>query len=272
MKCPYCGIYFIDGERECPVCGRRIPTGAAKSKETGELHQNTQHKKVKFSAKPDSEQRRQMHAADAPPSPPLRTFSAKPKQKSGGRGCLVGVLLLLLLFSLFGGLFGLVFDAAFVDQIIEGVNSGMEDAFSDPSENLQEYSEELDEVPKELVGTWKSEDTDLTFEFRKNGQVRWNREGFDEPLQATPTVVSYASLQEASEEVISDIADEYGLEQLAPEEYTMYEVSAYNPWNEGDMDVDLDLRLYVSNEEENPDTLVVYDHYSDEYDAFHRAK
>lgn len=23
MKCPYCGIHYLDEERECPICGRR---------------------------------------------------------------------------------------------------------------------------------------------------------------------------------------------------------------------------------------------------------
>ena len=32
MKCPYCGVHYLDGERECPVCGRRPGIIAPKKK------------------------------------------------------------------------------------------------------------------------------------------------------------------------------------------------------------------------------------------------
>ena len=32
MKCPYCGVHYLDSEHECPVCGKRPGIGAPKKK------------------------------------------------------------------------------------------------------------------------------------------------------------------------------------------------------------------------------------------------
>ena len=41
MRCPYCGVNYTDGERQCPICGKRAPLNAPKKKKTidfGILH------------------------------------------------------------------------------------------------------------------------------------------------------------------------------------------------------------------------------------------
>ena len=34
MRCPYCGVNYTDGERQCPICGKRAPLNAPKKKKT----------------------------------------------------------------------------------------------------------------------------------------------------------------------------------------------------------------------------------------------
>lgn len=41
MKCPYCGIHYMDEERECPICGKRNPGAGAAARETAHHHAGT---------------------------------------------------------------------------------------------------------------------------------------------------------------------------------------------------------------------------------------
>lgn len=34
MRCPYCDVNYTDGERQCPICGKRAPLNASKKKKT----------------------------------------------------------------------------------------------------------------------------------------------------------------------------------------------------------------------------------------------
>ena len=38
MKCPYCGVHYMDDERECPICGKRSPVFGEKSRGTAHNH------------------------------------------------------------------------------------------------------------------------------------------------------------------------------------------------------------------------------------------
>lgn len=38
MKCPYCGVHYMDDERECPICNKRSPMFGAKPRGTAHNH------------------------------------------------------------------------------------------------------------------------------------------------------------------------------------------------------------------------------------------
>ena len=107
MKCPHCGIYYTDGEKECPVCGKRPGIQASKPQKQSE---GTSHKEILHQPKKQpsaqSTERKQTYGNKSKSTEAAWQQAAagqhthanplEPKQKKSGCGS--GCLIILILF------------------------------------------------------------------------------------------------------------------------------------------------------------------------------
>lgn len=82
MKCPYCGVYYMDDEHECPICGKRPGLLAPKDKPVSD-------KKPADSSEASGQQAELPDNKQKKPNPPGCTS-----------GCLTMIVIVFILFTL----------------------------------------------------------------------------------------------------------------------------------------------------------------------------
>ena len=149
MKCPHCGVYYMDDERECPVCGKRPGIAAKKKKYTPPISYDKPISKPKKKAEPAAVKASGVSADDA-----------KPKNKKP-HGCLT-VFVLFVVISVIANLIGGLFSSCSVSDI----------AVPEP-EPLS--SEEPVICLTIAPGTWhiENETTDLTAVVDVDNTISW---------------------------------------------------------------------------------------------------
>lgn len=225
MKCPHCGIYYMDGEKECPVCGKRPGIMAPKKKSIFDMPapSTDQPKAQKVN--------RQKNAVrlDEP---------AKPKKKR--------LNLPLIIFGIIFFLFAAVFVVSLVISITESIR--YEIASPEP-ESVYE-SCELDEILPS--GTWETVDGSMRFVTHADGSISWT-DGTETATDSNP-MLDRVNL---TEENAPDFCSEYELENYPVSAYTHYNLWFY------DASTDLpeyDLCVYLLNESA-PEEIAQFDCY-----------
>ena len=268
MKCPHCGIHYMDGERECPVCGkragliapkkkskfsnadmesaRRIAAKASKSAASTERTQTYNHKK------PDSTEAAWERAAAGAHSHD-NPFERTPRRKSSkASGCLVVVVLLVIISAVTG-----IFSAIPYHILTDPTTGWLEDEFG---EDIYEYCDPSDAFP---TGTWVNEDNSLTMIVNENGEVWWS-DGVEAFTDDAP-LFEHLKL---TEDNASDYCTDTELEIYPISSYTQYTLWA-SVWDDAaDESHSLDLCMYIPNDADT-DTLTSFDYYDRDTYEYH---
>lgn len=271
MKCPHCGIYYTDGEKECPVCGKRPGIQAAKSSarksSAGTSHKDVPHQpKKKPSAQ--STERKQTYGnkssstetawQQAAAGQHTHTNPLEPKQKTSGCGS--GCLIILIVFILITAIQIIGAVGFNVMAKPEGV---IESIFSSSEESAEDIGEDVD-IQTVLTGTWRNSDGTLTLTIDEEGVVTWSdSDGIHS--DDVPLFERLNLTEDNQEEYCS--ADE--LQDYPPDSFTYY--SLYAVASEWDDDSELDMWFYLPQEEQSPEIFDYYDYYEEAYGTFTRV-
>lgn len=236
MKCPHCGVHYLDTERQCPVCGRRPGVFAPK-------------KKPRFSS-PDTSgepfprvSRTGEPAAprpDAPPSAPRRT-----KQSGCAPGCLI-VAVVLFVLTLLPTLLGF---GLYRDVMESSAQPEQEELFYEPL------------APTDVLpaGTWQSEDGALLLTLHADGAVAWT-DGVSTAEDAYPVFDRLLLTDGLAPEYCSEAE----LSRFPIDTYTHYHFYFYDPESELG---EYDLYLYLPTDAA-PEDIASVDCYDWERDQF----
>lgn len=275
MKCPHCGIHYMDDERECPVCGKRpgLLAPKKKSKFTSTNAEPTTPKKAKPAAstarkqtynhkKPDSAQAAWQRASAGAHSHD-NPLAAGARKKSKHTGCLVVVVVLVVFF-----LIPVLLSAISFHDITNSAVNWLDDTFQsndyeyEDYDDIYAYCDPSDAFPS---GTWVNEDASVTMVVDAEGTVFWQ--------DSNGSFQDEYPLFERLELSVSNAAD-----YCTEEELTRYPVSDYIHYTLWASDTDpetddfrsLDLYLYIHNDTDPADvsTFDYYDRETGEYHTF----
>lgn len=265
MKCPYCGVHYLDGERECPVCGKRAgpltPKKKSKFTNTARSIPYAPPGKSKAAAgkKPTASSK---HGASAAWQRAAKSGSLPP-DSGARRGCLPGCLIVVILIAviLVGNLIPFLSGYHLFESLPD------ESTFSWEEEDSYEPDDfyEPQDVSSFLTGSWRADSGDLTFTVFEDGSVSWS-DGTDSAQNSTPSFDRLLLTDSNAEDHCS--AEE--LEQFPIDRYTQYELYAYD--EDGNLDA-LFLRFY-SPIDADPAALTqlsCYDFVAGEYLTFRRT-
>ncbi len=166
MRCPHCGVHYMDNERVCPICGK--PAGSAakrNSKYTTHPPKTTlSSPKTKASHKtPSSPKTPHEHipktSTSAASRPSGWTSSNKRSGKGVGCGLIIAVLVIIsIFFSMAGSVLHHISDAdSFFDNVI--------DNFEEAGSSDYDYEDTNDAITYAIPGTWHSKQTGMTLCF-----------------------------------------------------------------------------------------------------------
>ena len=271
MKCPHCGIYYTDGEKECPVCGKRPGMQAAKSSarksSAGTSHKYVPHQpKKKPSAQ--SAERKQTYgnksssteAAWQQAAAGQHTHDNPLEQKKKKSGCGSGCLIILIVFILITAIQIIGAVGFNVMAKPEGV---IESIFSSSEESAEDIGEDVD-IQTVLTGTWRNTDGSLTLTIDEEGVITWSdADGIhsdDVPLFERLNLTEDNQKEYCSVDEIKD----YPLDSFTY--YSIYAMAA-----EWDDDSELDMWFYLPQDTQSPETFDYYDYYEETYDTFTRV-
>ena len=267
MKCPHCGIYYTDGEKKCPVCGKRPGIQAPKPQKQSE---GTSHKEILHQPKKQpsaqSTERKQTYGNKSKSTEAAWQQAAagqhthanplEPKQKKSGCGS--GCLIILIIFILIT-----------VIQIIGAVGFNVFSYSEDVGESITSFLEDEDigekmDIQTVLTGTWRNTDGSLTLTIDEEGVVTWSdADGIHS--DDVPLFERLNLTEDNQEEYCS--ADE--LQDYPPDSFTYY--SLYAVASEWDDDSELDMWFYLPQEEQSPEIFDYYDYYEEAYGTFTRV-
>lgn len=269
MKCPHCGIYYTDGEKKCPVCGKRPGIQASKPQKQSE---GTSHKEIPHQPKkPSSAQsteRKQTYGnksssteaawQQAAAGQHTHTNPLEPKQKKSGCGS--GCLIILIVFILITAIQIIGAVGFNVMAKPEGV---IESIFSSSEESAEDIGEDVD-IQTVLTGTWRNTDGSLTITIDEEGVVTWSDaagiHSDDWPLFERLNLTEDNQKEYCSVDEIKD----YPLDSFTY--YSIYAMAA-----EWDDDSELDMWFYLPQDTQSPETFDYYDYYEETYDTFTRV-
>lgn len=259
MKCPYCGIYCTDDERECPVCGKRL-TGVPKSQKRSadQSHKEIPHQPKKQPAAQSTERKQTYGNKSTSTESAWQKAAAgqhihdnplEHKKQSGGIGCLIAILIFLafMLFPVMGSIgYSIISDS----DISEDFSSFFED----------DVYEETD-ISSVLTGTWRNTDGTLTLTIDEEGVVTWSdADGIHS--DGDPLFENINLTDDNQEDYCS--ADD--LQDYPPDSYTYY--SIYAVASEWDDDSCLEMWFYFPQDEQSPEIFDYYDYYEETYNTF----
>ena len=236
MKCPHCGIYYMDDERVCPVCGKRSgistpPTNSPLKKATSVPPE----KKIKY---------KNNDTTSKPIQPKqTQTFTHKqPKKSSRGCGCLI-VIILIVAFSIISSVVSnLIFSST--PDVPAWEDSGYESTIIS------------DILPS---GSWTADVYDLTITIHPDDTITWT-DGIDTARDDYPVCFKIPLTDEK--------AEEYELNELIPfDSFTLYNLS----FRDADSPIpDCDLYIFIPNdiETENITHFPCYDWDEEEWVTF----
>lgn len=267
MKCPHCGIYYTDGEKKCPVCGKRPGIQAPKPQKQSE---GTSHKEILHQPKKQpsaqSTERKQTYGNKSKSTEAAWQQAAagqhthanplEPKQKKSGcgSGCLIILIIFILItvIQIIGAVGFNVF--SYSEDVGESITSFLED---------EDIGEEMD-IQTVLTGTWRNTDGSLTLTIDEEGVVTWSdADGIHS--DDVPLFERLNLTEDNQEEYCS--ADE--LQDYPPDSFTYY--SLYAVASDWDDDSELDMWFYLPREEQSPETFDYYDYYEETYGTFTRV-
>ena len=247
MKCPYCGVHYLDGERECPVCGRRpgIIAPKKKSKFTTQDSSGQPVREKKSSAKKVTHQPESSEAAWQRAAAQNSKNSPKPPNEAQQSGCAPGCLIVAVILIALSVVPGILFNMIHTDFPA----SAWEDIYDE--------SCELSEVLPS--GTWKNEDGSLLVTIYDDGTVSWT-DGTDTAEDGDP---GFDRLL-LTEENASEYSDDEELKNYPISDYTHY---YFYFCDSASMLPDYDLHIYVPNDTvpEDITSFGCYDWQSEEF-------
>lgn len=82
MRCPYCGVNYTDGERQCPICGKRAPLNAPKKKKTIDFGISRESEEANYTAKSTERKQTYRDSSNAFQDIPKREQKEKPDAES----------------------------------------------------------------------------------------------------------------------------------------------------------------------------------------------
>lgn len=273
MKCPHCGIHYMDDERECPVCGKRPGLFAPKkkSKFTSASAEPTAPKKTKPAAstarkqtynhkKPDSAEAAWQRAAAGAHSHD-NPLASDTRKKSRHTGCLA-VVIVLAVFFLLPTLLSVVSFHSITDSAVNWLDNTFQsdDYEYDDYDDIYQSCDPSAAFPS---GTWVNEDASVTMAVDEEGTVFW--QDSDGSFQDDYPLFQRLELS------VSNAAD-----YCTEEELTLYPVSDYIHYTLWASDTDpetddfreLDLYLYIHNDTD-PADVTAFDYYDLETEEYH---
>lgn len=228
MKCPHCGIYYMDDERECPVCGKR----------PGILTPNK--KQVSHTTKLEKKK---------PPVQPAwqRTAASQQKKKksSPSIGCLT-IIIFIVIINIAAGIVGL-----FMNRTSHFISREPEPEYNDSAE----ISCELLEIFP--AGTWVNTDGTITMTIDSSGTLSWT-DGIYTAVDNYPL----CSRLELTEDNAEEYCSEQELQLYPIAEYTRYTLYAW------DNDNDLNICIYIPIESSLYNGITEFDYYDYLNDTF----
>lgn len=206
MRCPHCGIHYMDGDSVCPICGKSAGR-PAKRKE-----------KVTYTTTTPRTKTPHEHI----PKTSYTKKQAKPRRK---RFPIFTILIVLIILNTvfqfaFSNSFAKPVDFSSPSAFVNGLADCFRSAFGDSDSDYTygDYNYDYDEVylyTQMLTGTWSCDDNDTVLYF--NGDYIAQAEYGEH----TSTGV-YSSLLSDNDLIYETYADEY-----PPDEYVYYDTSFY---------------------------------------------
>lgn len=251
MKCPHCGIYYMDGERECPVCGKSAGPFAPKKKKA--YRPNVPDRP----ARPASARPKKVQHTSSGNAAWQQTAAQKggTSGSSSGSGCAAGCLTVVIILAVLVALSivgGLVSYSALPDF---GSAGGYLEHILD--DDTFETCDVTDVLP--AGSTWRSSDGSLTITVREDGSVEWT-DGADTAEDDAPLMERLA----VDEDNMDDYYDEEDAARWPLDRFTRFDLSCTD--DAGDMD-DLTIWFYIPNDTE-PDDLTAIEAYNWDVDAY----
>ncbi len=262
MKCPHCGIYYMDDERVCPICGKRPGIIAPKRKSVPFPNRDAASTDADGSPKPKKTADRaasawQRAAEQAKEHDHLPHYTTKPKTRRSH--AFRPVFLIIVILVAVSILTSLVRNVA--DELTGFDTAAWESPADDDTDSIYAEADILDALP---AGTWQEDGSDRTITIYENGSIDWSVGGIT--TDADYISVDHLLLDE-------DNASTYCTE----DELALYPVSAYSQYTLylSDWDDKLDtvyLCLYLPDDERVDERggFDCYDYESSAYSSFTR--
>lgn len=181
MKCPHCGVHYMDEEKECPVCGKRagllVPRKQSKFSKTT---QDTSYKPKPKKSSGKSTARKQTYNNQRKSTAAAWQQAAagqhihdnpleRKKKKSGcGTGCLIVVIIFIILIALNIGSainYSSIMDS---DSWTDSIDSFFDESYDD-DDDLYSWTD----IAEMGVGTWSNTDGSVTFTIEEDGTLSW---------------------------------------------------------------------------------------------------
>ncbi|MCD8356690.1 MAG: hypothetical protein LUE11_08990 [Clostridia bacterium] len=267
MKCPHCGIYFMEDDKICPVCGKRpgIQAGKTESKTASPkldmpYQPNPKQSSGKSTARKQTynNKSKSTEAAwqQAAAGQHLHGNPLQTKKKTGcGTGCLIVVIILVILIAT-----NIISAIHFTTTTNSGgwseyVDSIFEDNFSEDDAYVAVAPTEA------FTGTWRSSDNTMTIMVDEDGNLSWTTEAgsFYDPYPSFYRI-------DITEDNWEDYCTATDLKKYPLESYTYYSVYAAE-YDTAD-DQDLDMWFYIPKDNETPTSFGYYDLVNYEYGTF----
>lgn len=273
MRCPYCGVNYDDGERKCPICGKRAPQTASNKKKPIDFGISHESKENEYTAK--STERKQTYKepsdgfADIPKHTEKQSSESawqraakgehthgnplEPKKKSGcGIGCLIVIILFIVISILASASFDFTTNTRDeIEDFFDSVAESTDDSYTDDAYQPAD-------VPTILNGNWNSSDASLSLTI-DNGVISW-RNADGSFTTDSPTLYQMHLTEDNIGDYLSeDLQDKYPLDQ-----YTYYDLTC---WGNTDPDDDdeyyIEILLFIPKDASQ---LYSFDYY--DYDTY----
>lgn len=246
MRCPYCGVNYTDGERQCPICGKRAPLNAPKKKKTIDFGIPRESEEANYTAKSTEQKQTYRDSSNAFQDIPKREQKEKPDAESAWQraargehshgnplepkkknGCGIGCLIVVIVFIVISILGSLSFDFASSTQ--EELENLIDSVLEETDGSHTDDTYQAVDMPSILNGIWKNSDASLSLTI-DNGVVSWkNADGSF--TTDSPTLYQLHLTEDNILDYLSeDLQEKYPLSQ-----YTYYDLTC---WGTDDSDDD----------------------------------
>lgn len=264
MKCPHCGIYYMDDERVCPICGKRPGIAPPKRKSVPYPNMDTASADTDRRPKPKEKPADraagawQRAAEQAKEHDHLPYYTSRPKAKK--THAFRPVFLIIMILVVVSICTSLIRNVA--DELTDISTPTWESPADDDTDSIYAEADILDALP---AGTWQEDGSDRTITIYEDGSIDWSVGGVT--ADADYISVDHLLLDEdnASTYCTEDELERYPV--AAYSQYTLY----LSDWD-GNLDT-LYLCLYLPNGESVDDRggFDCYDYETSGYSSFSRV-